>query len=103
MSGYGAIQALVLAAILAYSLVVAMRKLAPEVTRRGLGRASAWLDAPGRARLLRRLGHRLQPREARSGACGDGNGCGTCRGCVPMPEVTVDPPMPIDVRPRNKD
>jgi len=103
VSGFEAIQALVLAAILAYSLVVALRKLAPQATRRWLGRVSARLDTRGRARLVRRLGHMLQPKEARSGACGDGDGCGTCRGCVPMPEVTASPPMPLDLRARNKD
>jgi len=102
MSGFGVIQALLLAAVLAYSLVVAVRKLAPEATRQWLGRVSARLDTPGRARMARRLGRSLQPKEARSGACGDGDGCGTCRGCAPMPETTAAPPMPIRVRPRKQ-
>jgi hypothetical protein len=103
MSTFALIQALLLASVLVYCLVVAVRKLAPETTRRALGRLSARLDAPGHARVMRRLGRWLQPAEARSGACGDGDGCGSCRGCAPAPEVTANPPIPLHVKPRKKD
>ncbi|KGI78041.1 DUF6587 family protein [Oleiagrimonas soli] len=94
------VQSLVLGALLLYSVAFAARKLAPEITRRALGRMSAALDRPERGRLLRRIGRWLQPAEARSGGCGSGDGCGTCGGCAPAPHIEASAPMPLHIRPR---
>jgi len=100
MSAFDIIQALVLALVVAYSLVVSLRKLAPEATRRLLGRCAARLDRPSHGRVLRRVGRWLQPAEAKSGGCGSGDGCGTCGGCAPQPEIRDAAPVPVHFHPR---
>ncbi len=102
MNAFDLLQALVLAVVVGYSLVVVVRKLAPEFSRRLLGRWSARLDRPVHGRVLRRIGRALQPREARSGGCGSGDGCGTCGACASPPRVEADAPMPLHVRPRKR-
>ncbi|GAB3036869.1 MULTISPECIES: DUF6587 family protein [Oleiagrimonas] len=99
---FAIVQFLILGALLLYSAIFAARKLAPEVTRRLLGRASAALDHASRSRLTRRVGRWLQPAEARSGGCGSGDGCGTCGGCAPAPQIESSAPMPLHIRPHRR-
>ncbi len=95
---FDAIQAAVLGVLLLYSVAVAVRKLAPESTRVIRGRLASRLDSPRHAILTRRIGRWLQPPQARRGQCGDGDGCGTCGGCAPSPEIEADAPLPITLR-----
>jgi hypothetical protein len=102
MSAFDIIQAVVIALVVAYSLLVSARKLAPEPTRRLLGACAARLDRPVHGPILRRIGRWLQPAEARSGGCGSGDGCGTCGGCAPPPEIHESAPVPVHFHPRHR-
>lgn len=68
--------AVVALAVLA-SVVQVLRKAAPRMAGRLQAALAASLDRPGRAGLLRWMGHRLSPRDERG--CGDG--CSTCGAC----------------------
>lgn len=100
MSTFDIVQAVVIALVVAYSLLVSARKLAPEATRRLLGACASRLDRPVHGALVRRIGRWLQPAEARAGGCGTGDGCGTCGGCAAPPEIRDEAPVPVHFHPR---
>lgn len=92
------IQAAIVAVVVLASILAAARSLLPAQFRRlqsGIARA---LSQPRRSRALRALGRRLQPAEAKAGACGSGMGCASCRGC-PVSEARA-PGVPLIVHPR---
>ncbi|MEI7037250.1 DUF6587 family protein [Fulvimonas yonginensis] len=101
MTVFDTLQAVVLALVLAASLLAAFRKLLPQTARRMQARLSSALDRPGRKASVRRLGRWLQPAEAKSGGCGSGGGCSTCGGCAP-PTVPREVTMPLQFRPRGR-
>lgn len=79
------IQYLVLGLIVAISLLVVFRKLAPQLTSRWLAAASIRLSRSD-SRLSKRLARRLQPKQG-SGDCSDG--CSTCGACGPKPPASA--------------
>ncbi|MEZ5461510.1 DUF6587 family protein [Dokdonella sp.] len=77
-----ALQTLLLVLILLVSAVVAVRHLLPQAFRRAQSGIARSLGRPGRHRVLREWGRRMQPAEARRGGCGSGLGCASCAGCA---------------------
>ncbi|WP_329740910.1 DUF6587 family protein [Dyella sp. A6] len=94
------IQYVVVGLIVVAAVLVALRKLAPQVTSRWLAAASIRLGRPGRSRLAHALARRLQPKQA-TGSCADG--CSTCGACGPKPPTAVrDAVYPLQFSPRPK-
>lgn len=81
------IQYIVLGVVVAVSVLVLLRKLAPQLTRRGLAAVSMRLSRSD-SRLVKAIARRLQPRQG-AGDCGDG--CSTCGGCAPKKPLAVSP------------
>jgi hypothetical protein len=102
MSSFALFQAVVIGLAVGFSAWRAFRKLLPKTSKRLLAGISARLDRSGRSPALRRVGRWLQPAEAKSGGCGTGDGCDSCRGCAPPAAPAVDraKPQPLDFRPR---
>ncbi|WP_225561728.1 DUF6587 family protein [Rhodanobacter sp. DHB23] len=108
------IQYVVLGLIVAASVLVVLRKLAPQLTSRWLAAASIRLSRSD-SRLLKALGRRLQPKQG-TGDCSDG--CSTCGACGPKKPVaastesrapgssgqarTAVEPMPLHFRSRSR-
>jgi hypothetical protein len=108
------IQYVVLGLIVAASVLVLIRKLAPQLSNRWL---AAWSIRLARrdSRFSKALGRRLQPKQA-TGNCADGcstcGACGTKRPAASVPAVTRDPgasgqarvpvePIPLHFRSRH--
>lgn len=81
------IQYIVLGLIVAVSVLVLVRKLAPQFSNRWLAAASIRLSRRD-SRFLQALGRRLQPKQA-TGNCADG--CSTCGACGPKKPAAVSP------------
>jgi hypothetical protein len=93
------IQYVVIGLVVAASVLVAFRKLAPQLTSRWLAAASMRMSRSD-SRLMQRLGRRLQPRQG-TGDCSDG--CSTCGACGPKPPAAAKgEAMPLQFRPRNR-
>ena len=112
------IQYIVLVLIVAASVLVLVRKLAPQFSNRWLAAASIRLSRRD-SRFSKALGRRLQPKLA-TGNCADG--CSTCGACGPKKPVATSPapaasrgpgasggqarmavePMPLHFRPRSR-
>ncbi|GAB3792729.1 DUF6587 family protein [Dyella agri] len=110
------IQYIVLGLIVAASVLVVFRKLAPQLTNRWLAAASIRLARRRDSRFAQVLSRRLQPKQA-TGNCADG--CSTCGACGPKKPASVSPsasrgpggsgqariavePMPLHFRPRSR-
>lgn len=107
------IQYIVLGLVVAASVLVVFRKLAPQLSNRWLAAASIRL-ARHDSRFARAFGRRLQPKQA-TGNCADG--CATCGACGPKKPAAATPaprrsdtsgqarvaaePMPLRFRPRS--
>lgn len=94
------LQNVLVAAIVGTSAIVVLRRFMPGRFRRLQAGMAHFLGQPQRGVLAQALGRRLQPDEARQGACGSGLGCGSCSGCGPaqVPNAAV----PLVIRPRSK-
>lgn len=81
------IQYLVLGLIVAASVLVLVRKLAPQLSNRWL---AAWSIRLARrdSRFAKALSRRLQPKQA-TGNCADG--CSTCGACGPKKPAAASP------------
>ncbi|MEW9570937.1 DUF6587 family protein [Rhodanobacter sp. Si-c] len=112
------IQYIVLGLVVAASVLVVFRKLAPQLTNRWLAAASIRLARRRDSHLAQVLSRRLQPKQA-TGNCADG--CATCGACgskkpaaaAPAPAASRGPgasgharmavePMPLHFRPRSR-
>ena len=80
-------QYIVLGLVVAASVLVLIRKLAPQLTSRWLAAASIRLSRRD-SRFSKALGRRLQPKQA-TGNCADG--CSTCGACGPKKPAAVSP------------
>jgi len=94
------VQALVIAAIVAWSALVAMRKLMPATMRRAQARLADVLAHPRAPAWLRTRAMHWQPKSTAGGSCGDG--CSTCGGCAAASAQSphVDP-LPLTFRPKS--
>ena len=88
MSGGLLAQYLVVGLVVLASVLVVVRKLAPQRTNRWFAAASIRLADPRRSRLAHALARRLQPKEA-TGNCADG--CATCGACGPKKPAGAKP------------
>ncbi len=94
------LQYAVIALVVLASVLVVLRKLAPQLSNRWLAAASIRLGRHGRTAWLRALGRRLQPKQA-TGDCSDG--CSTCGACGPKPPASARAQaVPLEFRPRGK-
>lgn len=95
------LQYAVIGLVVLASMLVVVRKLAPQVTNRWLAAGSIRLGGRGHAAWVRALGRRLQPKQA-TGSCADG--CSTCGACGPKPPASAraSDAMPLHFRPRAK-
>lgn len=73
------VQGIVIAAVVAWALAFAIRRLFPVTSRRALARITQTLDRPGIPHWLREVGRRIEPRASTGASCSDG--CSTCGGC----------------------
>ena len=92
------VQYIVIGLLVLASVLAVFRKLAPQLTNRWLAAASIRLTRSGGGAWRRRLGQRLQPKQA-TGDCSDG--CSTCGACGPKPPAAARPgAVPLEFRPR---
>ena len=91
-------QNLIVTTIVTLSVGMAARRLLPAQFRRLQAGLAHALGQPRRGRLLRAVGHWLQPAEARNGGCGNGLGCGSCGGCGTS--ASPGDAIPLVIRPR---
>ena len=80
MSGAALAQGLVVAAVVGWSLVSALKRLLPATSRRLQARLVGSFDHPAAPAWLRALTAHLQPRSTAGASCSDG--CSTCGGCA---------------------
>ncbi len=81
------------------SLLIVLRKLAPQLSSRWLAAASIHFSRPERAGWVRAFGRRLQPKQA-TGNCSDG--CSTCGACGSKPPAGAKvEAMPLEFRVRD--
>ncbi|MEW9623835.1 DUF6587 family protein [Rhodanobacter geophilus] len=85
------IQYIVLGLVVAASVLVVFRKLAPQLSNRWLAATSIRLARRRDSRLAQALSRRLQPKQA-TGNCADG--CATCGACGPKRPVAASPAPP---------
>ena len=101
MTAYAVVQAIVIAAMVAWAVVFAARRLLPTPTRRLQAHVANWLGAQSHAAWVRRIGASMQPTQAPSGGCGSGS-CSTCGTCASSatPSVAATEARPLVFRPK---
>ena len=82
------IQYVVVGLVVAGSVLIAFRKLAPQLSNRLLAAASIRLARQRNSRLAQSLARKLQPKQA-TGNCADG--CSTCGACGPKKPAAASP------------
>ncbi len=101
------VQYVVVALAVLASIMVALRKLLPNLTNRWLAAASIHVARKHDSRFAQALGRRLQPKQATTHSCADG--CATCQACGPkrpaaarrsVPETGAAPAPSRPPRPR---
>jgi hypothetical protein len=92
MSAYAAVQAFVIALVVAWSAWYAARRLLPTASRRAQARVATWAEGPAHSTWLRRIGHAMQPVQTASGGCGT-SGCSTCGACAPSTPIAESQPL----------
>ena len=97
-------QGLVIALLVAWSALYAMRRLLPVTSRRLQARAAALLDRDGAPAALRTFARRATPQSVTGTSCGDG--CSTCGACgtqkSPTDRAADADVQPLVFRPRSK-
>lgn len=97
-------QYVILGLIVLASVLVVLRKLAPQLSNRWLAAASIRFARKRDSRLAQALARRLQPKQA-TGNCADG--CSTCGACGPKKPAAAHAvvgveSLPLVFRPRRK-
>jgi len=93
------LQYVLIGVIMLVSVLVVLRKLAPQLTNRWIASLAIRWNQPQRASWLRALARRMQPKQG-SGDCSDG--CSTCGACGPKKPAAAHPdiqPLKFNVRP----
>ena len=93
-----AMQNILVAMIVAVSAVMALQRILPSHFRRMQSAFARRLGRTRHPRWVRLLGRWMEPREAREGGCGSGQGCASCGGCGAAP--AAGDAIPLVVRPR---
>jgi len=94
------VQALVIAAIVAWSTLVTARKLLPTTMRRAQARLADALAHSHAPAWLRARAARWQPKSTTGGSCSDG--CSSCGGCASASSHTADTDaLPLTFRPKS--
>lgn len=105
MSASLLVQYIVVGLIVAASVLIAFRKLMPQLSNRWLAAASIRFARKRDSRLAQVLSRRLQPKQA-TGNCADG--CSTCGACGPKKPVAARAAampaerVPLRFRPRSR-
>lgn len=94
------VQWLVIAAVVAWSVGYAFRRLLPVTSRRIAARTIGALGRDGAPAWLRRRVARLQPRASSGASCADG--CSSCGGCAAPKAEPAAEAVPLVLRPRPK-
>jgi hypothetical protein len=92
-------QNILVSLILVICLLVVVRRLAPNASRQWQSMLARYLGRGHRPRWIRAAGRALQPRAARQGACGSGNGCTSCQGCAIASRSVEASPLALRSRP----
>jgi hypothetical protein len=93
------VQGVVIALVVGWSVLFALRRLLPVTSRRAQARLAGWFDRPALPAALRGLARRLQPTSSSGGSCADG--CSSCGGCGTAKPAVVEA-QPLVFRPRAK-
>jgi hypothetical protein len=94
------VQGIVIAAVVAWAVAFAFRRLFPVTSRRALARMVQALDRPGLPDWLRAGARRIEPRATTGSSCSDG--CSTCGGCGTAEASTDVETLPLAFRTRSK-
>jgi hypothetical protein len=98
---YAIFQFVVIAAIVAWSLGFAARRMFPRACRAMQAKLAKRLAASSNA-MLQMLGAKFTPKQVTSGAgCGNGEGCSSCGTCAPSTTHASDV-HPLVFHPRVK-
>ena len=84
---YAVFEALIIAIIVAFSVVQLFRTLLPKTARAWSGQIAVALRREALPPMLRHVGVWLTPKDATDGGCGSG-GCTSCKSCATF---TFDP------------
>ncbi len=93
------VQACVIALVVGWSALFAVRRLLPVASRRAQARVVDVLDRPSMPSWLRAIARSAQPTSTGGGSCGDG--CSACGGCAAASAKPVEA-LPLVFRPRIK-
>lgn len=88
MSTPALVQAIVIALVVAWSGLFAVRRLLPASSRRVQAKLAACLDRPALPHWLRNAARRMQPKSTGGASCA--SGCSTCGGCAAAAKPAVD-------------
>lgn len=94
------VQGFVIAAVVAWALVVALRKLFPVTSRRSLAAIARRLDRPASPGWVRAAARFVEPRASTGASCSDG--CSSCGGCGTSESKPAVEAIPLGFRPRPK-
>lgn len=76
------VQGLVVALVVAWSVLFAAHRLLPVTSRRVQARFARAFDRPALPHWLRQAARRLEPSSTSGGSCASGNSCSSCGGCA---------------------
>ena len=93
-------QAFVIALLVAWSALYAMKRLLPATSRRLQARAVGLFDHDWAPRRLRAFARRTTPQSVSGTSCGDG--CSTCGACATSTPKPAGEAKPLVFRPRAK-
>jgi len=92
---YAIFEVLVIAAIVAFSVVQLARTLFPQTSRAWSGKLAAALRGEASPPMLRHVGVWLTPKDANDAGCGSG-GCTSCKSCSTFTfDAAAEPTPPV--------
>jgi hypothetical protein len=100
MSTPALVQGVVIAAVVAWAIAFALRKLFPVTSRRSLAALAQRFDRPASPGWLRAAARFIEPHASTGASCGDG--CSSCGGCGTSEAKPVVEAIPLGFRPRAK-